>query len=229
MKTPIRKLNSSKLFYSKWPFKVECLLPGASRIIHAGPALIRSWCVYGNGMYVSPHDLKRIDKVALLAFTDAVEQFIGRNDVKIRVEGSHFNLFCSDYTILADIDAQLHQWIKKISGPTSKEEYDFLMSNGHKKILCENLPHEKYKYRIYFKSKFPADKRLSFVSWADKYGEKIEISETSRRWLLGSRHWAQDPFMYVDDDKMLSMAGIYLSGYVKKVEEFIPRSIVLAP
>jgi hypothetical protein len=29
--------------------------------------------------------------------------------------------------------------------------------------------------------------------------------------------------MYVEDDKMLSMAGMYLSGYVKKVEEFILR------
>jgi hypothetical protein len=35
--------------------------------------------------------------------------------------------------------------------------------------------------------------------------------------------------MYVDDDKMLSMTGMYLSGYVKKVEEFIPRDSVLSP
>jgi uncharacterized protein YjaZ len=98
-----------------------------------------------------------------------------------------------------------------------------MLSNGHKKILRDVFPKEKYKYRVYFKSRFPADKRATFVTWADKYGDKLDISETSRRWLVSTRHYAQDPFMYVEDDKMLSMVGIYLSGYIKKVEEFILR------
>jgi hypothetical protein len=33
--------------------------------------------------------------------------------------------------------------------------------------------------------------------------------------------------MYVEDEKMLSMTGMYLSGYVKKVEEFILRENAL--
>jgi hypothetical protein len=227
MKTPIQKLKSSKLFYNKWPYKVECSQPGASRIVHSGVDVVREWCATGKGMFVSAHENRNIDKVVYLEFANLVAPYIGDPNVKIRVEGSHFNLFCTDKSILETIDNDLNKWIRKISGPTTDEELEFLLSNGHKKILRDVLPKEKYKYRIYFKSKFPADKRASFVVWADKYGDKLEISGTSRRWLLGSRHYAQDPFMYVDDDKMLSMTGMYLSGYVKKVEEFILRDNVL--
>jgi len=227
MKTTIRKLSSSKLFYNKWPYKVECWQTGASRVVHSGAALCKEWCTTGKGLRFGHYESK-LDKVTFLEFVNAVEPFLERKeDIQIRVEGSHFNLFCKDPAILEEIDTAVSKWVTKISGPTTPEELKFLLSNGHKKILRDELPKEKYKYRIYFKSKFPADKRESFLRWADKYGDKLDISGTSRRWLLGQRHWAQDPFMYVDDDKMLSMTGMYLSGYVKKVEEFILRENVL--
>jgi hypothetical protein len=223
MKTQIQKLNSSKLFYNKWPYKVECRQVGASRIVHSGVDVVREWCATGKGMHIDRLSALQINKADYLEFTNSVAPFLSNPDVKIRVEGSHFNLFCTDKSILETIDNDLSKWIRKISGPTTDEELAFMLSNGHKKILRDVFPKEKYKYRIYFKSKFPADKRAMFVTWADKYGDKLDISETSRRWLVSSRHYAQDPFMYVEDDKMLSMVGMYLSGYIKKVEEFILR------
>ncbi len=177
---------------------------------------------------MSSHESRNLDKEVYLEFANLVEPYISNPNVKVRVEGSHFNLFCTDKSILEAIDKDLNKWISKISGPTTDEELEFLLSNGHKKILRDVLPKEKYKYRIYFKSKFPADKRASFMTWADKYGSKLEISDSSRHWLLGNRQYVQDPFMYIEDDKMLSMAGMYLSGYVKKVEEFILRENALA-
>lgn len=228
MKTQIKKLKLSKLFYNKWPYKVECVQPGASRIIHVGVDICKKWCLTGKGLSFSPYGTQVTDKDHYLKFIESVEPFIDRSDeIQIRVEGSHFNLFCKDPAVLEEIDNSVHKWIKTIQGPTSQEELDFLLSNGHKKILCDVLPHEKYKYRIYFKSKFPAPNRSAFATWADKYGDKLLVSETSKRWLQGNKHWAQDPFMYVDNDKMLSMTGIYLSGYVKKVEEFILRENAL--
>jgi hypothetical protein len=223
MKTQIQKLKSSKLFYNKWPYKVECRQVGASRIVHSGVDAVREWCATGKGMSFDRTSALQINKADYLEFTNLVAPFLSNPDVKIRVEGSHFNLFCIDKSILEIIDNDLNKWIRKISGPTTDEELAFMLSNGHKKILRDVFPKEKYKYRIYFKSRFPADKRSSFVMWADKYGDKLDISETSRRWLIGNRHYTQDPFMYVEDDKMLSMVGMYLSGYIKKVEEFILR------
>lgn len=224
----IQKLKSSKLFFNKWPYKVECVQPGASRIVHSGVGLCKEWCKTGKGMRFSSYDGRIADTNKFLNFINAVEPFLDRKeDIQIRVENSHFNLFCKDLTVLEEIDDAVSHWIKKISGPTTQEELKFLLSNGHKKILCDAYPKDMYKYRIFFKSKFPLDKKLAFVTWADKCGNSMLISETSRRWLIGDRYYAQDPFMYVVDDKMLSMVGLYLSGYVKKTEEFILRENAL--
>ena len=224
----IQKLKSSKLFFNKWPYKVECIQAGASRVVHSGVGLCRHWCDTGKGMRFGQYDPKILDVKKFLAFVNAIEPFLDRKEeVQIRVENSHLNLFCKDPNVLEEIDDALDQWIRKISGPTTQEELEFLLSNGHKKILCDTYPKEMYKYRVFFKSKFPTDKRSAFLTWADKYGNRIVISETSRRWLMSQRYYAQDPFMYVIDDKMLSMVGLYLSGYVKKTEEFILRENAL--
>jgi hypothetical protein len=224
----IKKLKSSKLFFNKWPYKVECIQAGASRVVHSGVGLCRQWCETGKGMRFNQYDSRILDAKKFLSFIDAVEPFLDRKeDIQIRVEGSHFNLFCKDPSVLEEIDDAVSEWVKKISGPTTQEELEFLLSNGHKKILCDTYPKEMYKYRVFFKSRFPADKRSAFVTWANKYGNSLLISETSFRWLVGARHYAQDPFMYVIDDKMLSMVGLYLSGYVKKTEEFILRENAL--
>ena len=224
----IQKLKSSKLFFNKWPYKVECVQVGASRVIYSGVGLCKQWCETGKGLRFGSYDLKTTDANKFLKFVNAVEPFLDRKEeVQIRVENSHFNLFCKDPSVLEEINNALEQWIRKISGPTTQEELEFLLSNGHKKILCDTYPKDMYKYRVFFKSNFPQDKRLVFLSWANKYGNKLLISETSVRWLMSKRLYVNNPFMYVTDDKMLSMVGLYLSGYVKKIEEFILRENVL--
>ena len=227
MKTQITKLKSSKLFYNKWPYKVECWQNGASRVVHTGLDRCKQWCITGKGLVFSHYNSKPNSK-EFLEFINAVEPFLDRKEeVQIRVEGSHFNLFCKDLAILEEIDNAVWLWVRKIVGPTTPEELAFMMSNGHKKILRDELPKLKYRYRVFFKSKFPEDKRAAFLIWANKYDGKIDVSESSYFWLKGTKRYVQDPFMYVEDDKMLSMAGLFLSGNIKKVEEFILRENAL--
>ncbi len=228
MITPIQKLKSSKLFFNKWPYKVECVQAGASRVIYSGVGLCKQWCETGKGIRFGSYDLKTTDADKFLKFVNSVEPFLDRKEeVQIRVESSHFNLFCKDISVLEEIDDALDQWIRKISGPTTQEELEFLLSNGHKKILCDTYPKDMYKYRVFFKNKFSLDKRLAFLTWADKYGNKLIISGNSRKWLSGKSYCVDTSFMYVIDDKMMSMLGLYLSGYIKKIEEFILRENVL--
>lgn len=213
MKTQIQKPKSSKLYYRKWPFKIECKIAGASSITRQGL----------NTFVLS----KQIDRAKLSAFAAAVEPFLSRKDLQFRTEGVHFNLFCKDMSVLEEIDSALHPWIIKITGPTTKEELDFLLENGPKKILCDKLPKDQFKYRIYFKTKFPPDKKISFLTWADSFDDRIIVSPTSKAWLSGQRMWAQDPFAYVKDEKTLSMIGLQLTGYVKRVEQFVERKQAL--
>jgi len=122
----VQKLKSSKLFFNKWPYKVECIQTGASRIIHSGVGLCKQWCKTGKGMRFGSYDLKITDADKFLKFVNAVEPFLDRKEeIQIRVENSHLNLFCKDPSVLEEIDNALEQWIRKISGPTTQEELNF--------------------------------------------------------------------------------------------------------
>lgn len=229
MKLQIQKLSSSKLFYNKWPYKVECTIRGAVKVARYDLASLKAWCKGEKDVkydYYFGYGDKNVNKLELLSFIQAVEPFLNRDDTQIRAENAHFNIFCKDFELLKNIHSNMHKWVRAIYGPTSEEEFNFMMDNGHKKRLCDALPKGKYKYKLFFKAKFPEDKRLAFASWASNYQDKLEVSGVSERWLRGSVMWTQSPFMYVEDDKTLSMVGMFLSGYVQKVENFIPRNTI---
>ena len=221
----IQKLKSSKLFYNKWPYKISCKINGASKISIFGLESTHRWC-NSNAKARLAYE-KEIDKIDLLKFLEAVTPFIKNENVQIRVESQNFNLFCKDPSVLKEIDNRLQKWICQIEGPTTQEEYDFMLENGYKKILVDNLPKDIYQYKIYFKPSYSLENRFNFLTWTNNYGDKINISTCTRRWFEGHRNWMQDPFMYVIDTQMLSMIGLFASGSVKKIEEFIPRNTIL--
>ena len=227
MRIPIQPLKSSKLFYNKWPYKIACSIRGASILRHIKgerlEACMPNWA-WGSGKKMTIEE-----KRDLIEFTTFIEPFLKlKEELQVRVEGDHFNIFCKDRLLLDNISNALDQWIVKIHGPTTEKELKFLLVNGHKKIVCDVLPKDKYQYRIYLKSeKWTTDKRHDFLMWVDKFNDKIDIATTTRRWLKGEKQWAYAPFMYVNDDKMLAMVGLYISGHVRKVEEFILRENAL--
>lgn len=221
----IQKLKSSKLFYNKWPYKISCRINGGSKISIWGLDATRRWCNSNAKARLSYE--KEINKPDLLAFLEAVTPFVKNENVQIRVESNAFNLFCKDPSVLKEIDSRLQKWIRRIEGPTTQEEYDFLLENGYKKILVDKLPKDTYQYKIYFKPSYSLENRYNFLTWSKKYGNKVNISTCTERWFHGYRNWMQAPFMYVIDTQMLSMVGLFASGYVKKIEEFIPRNTIL--
>jgi hypothetical protein len=100
------------------------------------------------------------------------------------------------------------------------------MDNGPKKVLCTQYPHGKFKYKVFLDLNFETGSRLKFLEWIKKYPDNMKISTTIEKWLGGKRHWIQDPFLYVSDDKNLSMVLLYLGGNHKKVHEFILKSSI---
>ena len=129
MKTKIQKLSWSKLFYNKWPYKVECTIRGAVKVARYDTRLLKAWCrgeINTTSFYFGGGE-KNINKLELLTFITAAEPFLKREDTQIRAEGSHFNIFCKDFKVLEHIDNNLHRWIRSITGPTSAEEFNFMI------------------------------------------------------------------------------------------------------
>jgi hypothetical protein len=226
----IQKLKSSKLHYNKWPYKIACSIQGANRLTFLGIDEVRQFCsgkrTDAMPFWMRASKLSKEDKNELLQFTNNIEPYLNLKKTgqgQIRAEGRHFNIFCKDPVLLETIHAAVEPWVIGVYGPTSKEELDFMLDNGHKKILRDVLPKDEFRYKVYFKYTWAHESRQDFLKWADKFPEKISIRDGSRKWMNNKNDWANNPFMYVKDDKTLSMIGLMISGQVKKVEEFILR------
>ena len=222
----IQKLSSSKLFYNKWPYKLECRVIGANRISYNGMALAKEFClgnVQGKRTYRT-RALDKDEKDNLLKFINAIEPFLELKDqLQTRADSCTYNIFCKDIVLLETIHSALKPWVRQVVGPTTDEELDFMLDNGHKKILRDVLPYREYQYKIYFKHLWPADERLSFFKWTQNYPDNIIVNYSSKRWLMGGSNWAYNPFMYVKDAKTMTMVGLKISGYVRQVDEFVLR------
>lgn len=204
-------LNTNKLFYGKWPYKVVCAVKGA-------------WSYrYPNR---SKSDLTNNGwKSELLTF---VEDFnileIERQNIKLRVEHNHFNIFCQDEVILNIIKKKLKKWIVSVYEPATDAEKQYLIDNGNKKILCNALPLDRYQYKIYLNPHLDFYVRLRFWDWLSRYQDgQFHISHDSKHWLLNHIGWIPAPFLYVKEKQDLSMVCLYLGNNLKKVEEFVLR------
>lgn len=219
----MEQLITKKLYYGKWPYKIECRLPHASHVIRLGiPETIR-WASNSRDYYWL--DKKQADKKDMLNFAVTIEKFASQ-DIQIRSEGNHFNIFCKDKDLLDSMVLNLKKWVFRVVAPANDKEKDFLLDNSRRTVICNQLPFDKFQFKMFIKESMSIDQREKFLNWIEKYPEKIKISGTSYYWLKGSRMWMQDPFIHVLDEKMMSMILLYLGNHSKRINEFIPRSSI---
>jgi hypothetical protein len=220
-----RQLKTNRLFYKKWPYKVCCVINGASHLIRASNTsqsrlmMGGSWATYGkNHINYNPEELRE--------FFAAVSPFLRRTDVKSRVEGRHFNIFCGDVGLLNQITTALNPWITEIHSPNTATELDFILENGHKAVLCDDLPHGRYMYKVIFKHTTTRELRQKFYLWSRNYGDRFNVSKNNTEWFLGRRGWVQTPFIYTEDSQLLTMVGMFMGDSVQSVTKFITRDSI---
>lgn len=217
--TQILKKKTHKLFYNKWPFKIECFQKHSSTVYRFGIARTIKWL---DGDTTDSWLWKGAVKADIREFIEAFAK-ISNSDIKVRAEGGHFNIFVKDKDLYKKAVKVMDRWITAITEPGSDEEYDFLINNAAKKVLCNELPKGGFRYRVFIRTRMKPDARLNFHSWISRYTGKFDVAVSTTKWLTGVRSYTQDPFFYVYDQPTLSMAGLYLGDNVKRVEEFIPR------
>ena len=215
------KQTTSKLFFGKWPYKIRCVCAGSWMIKRLGIPQTVDYCtVNSKGVRFS----SSIDKVKLLKFLNAVDPFLDK-EIQIRVEGGIFSIYCKDDTLFDRMSKELSSWISMIYTPATTEEADFMINATNKRVLCNNLPFDKYRYKVYIKQNMPVSARASFKTWSKHYTEKIKSTGAASNWFNGVNSY--NPLViYVLDQPTLSMVGLFLGSNLSKVEEFIPRSSI---
>ena len=193
-------------------------------IVRLGPEKARMWATnhpdYSGWWGASPGQ-----RGAVLEFLNKVEPFL-KDELQIRTEGGHFNIFCKHSALRDHLVQELTPWIHNIQGPSSDEELAYMLAAGGKKVVCNKLPHQQYRYKLHFKTNMPADTRSKFLLWSENYKDRIFIADSTHKWLDGRKHWAQLPFMYIEDDKTLAMFSLFLGNNLRIIEEYVLRSSI---
>jgi hypothetical protein len=217
---PIQRQKTRKLFYNKWPIRIECRLSKAGTIARIGTEKTLLWLeerTPGNDWFWKGANISEIR-----SFVKEFKKFEDK-EIQLRGEGSHFNIFLKDKALAENIIKDMKKWIVAVTEPGSEEEYEFLLGHN-KKVICDDFPKGKYRYKIYLRTGMKPEVKTRFKSWMVNYGDSFNIANNTELWLMNKKPYIQDPFFYVLDQHNLSMCGLYLGDNIKKVEEFIPRS-----
>lgn len=116
----------------------------------------------------------------------------------------------------------------EITEPKSDKDLKYLLESKSVKVIVDQFPYEKYQYKIVLKSTMKSDQRLKFNGWVDRYSDKgVYISSRATQdWLKDRKQWAQNPFIYVEDDKTRTLVELYLGSNKSSTEEFVLRSAI---
>ena len=212
--------QTNRLFYGKWLYRVETSVPGAN--------LLKRWGVEETIKFCNdPNDSRYrrswapVDKAQLLKYVK-VAGYLFDKGVQMRAEWSTLNYYTSDLSLYKDIQLTLKDWVVSLTEPISDADIESLQAK-ESLVLCNELPHGKFKYRLYMRYQMPGHQKINFLNWLKNYKDTVQPSKTTLKWLEGRSPYMQDPFIYVSDRNNLLMVNLFLSGHVKKVEEFVLR------
>lgn len=158
-----------------------------------------------------------------------LETALAGKEYQVRAEGHNACIFTNDRQLVTAIELGLPNHVTEIHTPMDDSHATFLMQNKNK-VICKEYPHENYRFKIHFKNGEINDQAFTnnFLNWASKYGDKIHIPKGTTKLLSGKSHpYFYGQYYYAKDDKIASMAMMFMGHYLNKVEEFVLKSEVV--
>jgi len=215
--------QTNKLFFKKWPYKVETNAPKAHLIKEWGISRTIDICTNTWQPLWVRKQLSEDQKLKLHKYIYDSTEFLNSAG-QLRFEGDTCSFYTDDYELYKKMCTEMSPWVVSITEPASEEDLKILQEKSRYR-LCDRLPYNKYKYKVYLRERMPQNVRSNFATWLEHYSEQVKMAKNTHFWLAGKRNWIQDPFLYVVDGPNLSMITMFLGEYVKKTQEFVLRDI----
>ena len=207
MKTIVR-LKTSRLFYNKWPYKIRVNVGKAAwfKQVEKWPQL------YESSVYNDLQDVVRRIK----PFDSTKYQTRGESD--------RLSVFCMDREFLDEFVKEFERIIIDIHEPGSDTEQDILLNSPRKPQIRNNLFKGKYQFKVYLKTNTSVADRETINKWANSAPGTVFVAGATKHWFTGSYWCPGQPFIYVDNEKTLSMALLVLGRNTRCISEAVIRS-----
>lgn len=210
------KQKTNKLFYGKWPYKITCFIAGAH--------LIRT---YGARSLNNPAYLRsrNFDTKELIKFVETFKELLQDLNIKRRIDHSHIDFYLLTKEEFDKIRKELRKYVVSVTEPADEKQLNTLLENK-KYILCDQLPHKTYRYKITFKE-MPVKASTDLVDWALRYnGNEIRIPKSTLNHFKGIKYHYGAHYFYVKDSKMITLISLASGGYVRRTDEYVVRNSI---
>jgi hypothetical protein len=210
---PFKKLQTKKLFYGRWPYKVETIIQGAASVNH----LSRS--------QKDPRNYKVFNNVEHVALWDTLNQFRGEPNVKVRVEGHHANFFTDSLDIVNTICDQLSNLVVAVHSPGSAAELS-AFSQNKRLVIVNDLPHKSFTHRVTLKRTTPWSVKETLKNWIEKIPEGSIKTTHGFDAFLSRPYFYSNPYFYIKEEKTASLIALMIGSNIYSIEKFVLSSSI---
>lgn len=219
----LKKLKTTRLFYNKFPYKLV--------VAFKGGYLVRIYNIKGFKSLFNDKDHASIQRMSFskedtFRFLDIISPYLTDNQIQIRYEGNKASIFTKDNLIFKELQQKLFYCLLSITEPENEESLNTFL-NSQKIRLVDSYPHGKFKYKVSFKKLSPKLKE-TLLNWHNTYPTNtVQFSKTTVKNLSISQHrYWESNYVYLADDKMLTMLHLVVGTNIRKVEQFVLNSSI---
>lgn len=137
----------------------------------------------------------------LTSFCQHIINF-SKQDYATRIESNILDFYTNSKDIYESTVEKFSAIIRSVSIPEPGTE---ILLDDAKSVLCEKLPHGKFKYKVFLQPhKFNSQEdKARYLNWLDTQYPRIEISDKVKSWFLVT-NWNWDRrYMWVEDPDTL--------------------------
>lgn len=221
------RLQTSKLFYGKYPYKISTVVFGAW--------FIQRNRKHGNKWQINAYnprhwfanqisDIDQNERRCLTLYIDIMNTFLDKH-IKVRISGSIIDIYLDDYQNYQAIVKELGSFVTSVSEPDSADELTTLLSST-KIILRTHYPRDIYQYKVIL-NRCPAAARVPLASWISQYStDTVYMPDGTRDYLNNIKtHWG-DYYIYVKDSSMVTMISLVAAAHIKRIDQYVLRSSI---
>jgi len=191
----VKYLETTKLWYNKYLYKVVVHNPDAYRMGFAGR--------------YSGLRLKLNEEIEHLL------EMIREDDCRTRGEGSHISVFTNNRNLIAEIENTFSDTVEEIWQPDPSLIHVLKQPNT---ILVKEPASHPIRVTL-------NDKRIArdFTQWIDANPDKVTVGDTAYRaikrgWMVGGLYF------YLRDDKILSLINLMIWDNIRRVDRLVCES-----
>lgn len=208
-----KKLPTNKLFYGRWPYKVETM--------NSDVSVIRR--LARHSIHPSLHE--RYNTNYHIKLWDMLVRVPQIPNIKVRHEGPHVNFFTDSLDVLEEICTTMGELVTAVHAPLTESDLSTLTQNK-RLVVVTALPHKTFTHRVTLKWNTPTPVRDSLMKWIENMpADSVKLTPRFKEFLYKSYAYA-NPFFYIKDEKATSMLALMVGNHIHAIEKFVLSSSI---